>query len=88
MTVHIPIAEAPTSEAPGINLDAGAVYDLANKIGWRVMEMHLALHERRDEEMQRACADIATLANSASVLAAHLERKIGMLRRRHPHVRS
>lgn len=84
MTV-IPIVAA--CDMPGTALDADAVYDLANKVGLAAIEMHWALAQGEEEKMQRACADIAVLANRASVIACHLERKLAMHRRRNPSVR-
>ncbi len=86
MTRVIPITGV--CDTPGVNLDADAVYDLSNKIGIRAMQMHMALHEGQEEQMQMACAEIAVLANRASVISSHLERKLAMHRRRGTGVRS
>lgn len=71
----------------GTAIDADAVYDLSNKIGLSVMEMHMALYSGQEEQMQKACAEIAVLANRASVISAHLERKLAAHRRRTTGVR-
>ena len=78
----IPIREACVCDTPGLRLDVGALYELANKIGLAAIEMDRAVKSGEEECAHQAVGQMRLASNVMNAIASHVEGKIALHRRR------